>query len=100
MIVECPNCRNKVSIDPFAQDEDVPCFMCAGKGFIDNEHICMCGRPAIRVSGNVETCPNEKCISKALGIQTPTQTSFSPDMAWEEMTEQEKYDHWFNMRGY
>jgi hypothetical protein len=102
MIALCPNCFNKVSTDVFTQREDLPCFMCGGRGFIDNEHVCRCGRPAIRVSGNVETCANEKCVEKALGIQngTVSQTEFNPSMNWEDMDDKERYDHWFNMRGY
>ncbi len=73
--------------------------MCGGRGFIDNEHVCRCGRPAIRVSGNLETCANAKCVEKALGIQTAP-TVENPLDCWGDMTEQEKYDHWFNMRGY
>jgi hypothetical protein len=38
-------------------------------------------------------------VEKALGIQTAP-TVENPLDCWGDMTEQEKYDHWFNMRGY
>jgi len=60
----CPRCRGKVFVDIFAQKDFPKCDMCAGKGFIYPEILCVCGRPAMVENENVLTCGREACIKK------------------------------------
>jgi len=69
MIVKCPTCHGF----PFAiasgnqHFQDWPCQMCLGSGKVDNEHVCYCGRPAIRQVGDTLICSSDECVDKVLG---------------------------------
>jgi len=71
VIFPCPVCRGRVAIDVFEQRLDGACRLCGGLGKLNTESMCRCGRPAVKVSGNVETCLNAGCIGDALRVQAP-----------------------------
>ena len=71
MIVPCPICKgNPLAVtNPFEQYMDWPCQTCLGKGTVDTEMQCACGRPAVRDVGTIMVCSNSDCIDTALGKQ-------------------------------
>lgn len=38
-----------------------PCTLCGGKGTVDPEFVCPCGRPATRQVGAALICTSDKC---------------------------------------
>ena len=45
------------------------CFLCNGTGEVNTEHICECGRPAIKQAGNELVCYSTVCKEKSLARQ-------------------------------
>lgn len=96
MIALCPTCRGKVNINPLTQIRDIPCETCDGRGQVDTDNVCFCGRPAIKQSGNILTCSNAACIDKALGVQ---QQGYSVDKTVTVESDDDAYMNWWNGRG-
>lgn len=47
-----------------AQFMNPACDLCGGRGTVDTEKICKCGRPAIRIVGNEEICTHIMCFNR------------------------------------
>lgn len=62
MIIDCPNCHNRPICNPFEQRFEKACYLCAGRGKVDNEKVCMeCGRPATQLLLGVPVCRSLAC---------------------------------------
>lgn len=69
MQVICPNCKGRPIVNPFEDMSDGVCIMCLGRGTVDTNFSCECGRPVSKLAGVMMVCSALMCTEKALARQ-------------------------------
>ena len=94
MIIDCPNCHNRPICNPFEQKNDVPCYLCAGRGKVDNEKICReCGRPATMLLLGVPVCRALLC-QKEISDQRKNQPLTEEDVDAAQASMNDAWGGW------
>lgn len=97
MIIVCPNCHDKPLLNPFEQKAEKACWMCGGRGKVDNEKVCQeCGRPAAMLLFDTPVCHSLACqkeLTEAHAKKAPL-TERDVDAATASMS-----DAWNGWRG-
>ena len=60
MIIKCPECKG------FKFSSLGWCSICDGQGTVDDEHVCECGRPAIKFVRGTWVCVSLECQNDAM----------------------------------
>jgi hypothetical protein len=88
MTKPCPRCNGRgFTVEPFIQRSDQFCRWCGGKGQIDPEKICKCGRPAVQILDGKEVCIIGDCgkvVETGDVVQTFTRWTEEDEERWEE----------------
>lgn len=66
----CPMCCGRQRNYVLARLISKECDFCGGKGTVDNEQICRCGRPAVQKINGLLACTRYDCRKLALGAKT------------------------------
>ena len=61
MLNTCPMCRGRQVNKVLARLISGPCDLCGGRGQVDTDLVCECGRPAVREVNNKKLCTRKKC---------------------------------------
>ncbi len=68
MTKPCPMCKGRTPNNVFARLISGPCDYCGGKGVLETEKICKCGRPAVFETKGILHCTRVTCGEQALKI--------------------------------
>ena len=66
----CPMCRGRLVNKPLARLMNPPCDYCGGKGEVDTDLICNCGRPAVKLVNEQHVCTRYECGKQAIEGKT------------------------------
>jgi RecJ-like exonuclease len=82
MKVPCFECKGHGFVSNYA------CFICGGKGKLDTDIVCNCGRPGIRQAGAEIVCASLECYNRAI---KPVETG----PTYDNLTDEER--SWLSM---
>lgn len=57
----CPMCKGRPRNDVFSRLISRTCELCAGRGRVDTELKCVCGRPAVHKINTMQVCTRMEC---------------------------------------
>jgi hypothetical protein len=66
MLRLCPLCRGRQPNNVFARILSRDCELCGGKGIVDTDSVCGCGRPCVRKLNGIEICTRWECEKAVL----------------------------------
>lgn len=61
---QCPQCRDGLTLNPSTHVIGT-CTMCGGRGTVDGERLCRCGRYARALKDGIRFCGRKECLTKA-----------------------------------
>jgi hypothetical protein len=65
MLRLCPFCRGHQPNQVSARLMSRPCELCGGKGVVDTEAMCDCGRPSVKKMNGILVCTRFECEKAA-----------------------------------
>jgi hypothetical protein len=63
---KCPMCLGHEPNNVHARVSNPPCSYCGGRGVLNTEVMCRCGRPGIRKLNDVSICGSYECGKRVL----------------------------------
>lgn len=63
---KCPICQARPVNNPRVQFLNPPCDLCGGRGFVDPDDVCKCGRPAVHTANKLRVCTRWECGKAAV----------------------------------
>lgn len=61
----CPMCKGRPVVTMQTDIRDRACELCGGRGYVEPELMCRCGRPAVIPVNGTVVCTRNACIDKA-----------------------------------
>ena len=65
MIKPCPMCYGRQVNNVFARTFNGPCSYCGGRGQVNTDAVCRCGRPAVQLVKKHMVCTRIDCNKAA-----------------------------------
>lgn len=63
-ITECPVCQGRPVNHPKSWRQSGPCELCGGRGVVDPDKICGCGRPVVGTIEGKGVCSYISCVDR------------------------------------